>query len=205
MTHMVSRTRIGGPLVALALLAGSAACTAAEDADGARLLPPGLHHPGGAVTGTTVGTERSVVVRTRVTRVAGRVPAAARVQLVARVDRIVTGYVEGLVDGSADPYAHFTPGARRLAAASDRPRLPARLRAGPASAYLAVLAPQGRILGVTARFRVPLLPDRDAGPRRAVADLSGRLLLTPTQGGWRVFGYDVTWPDGGRSRLEGSR
>jgi hypothetical protein len=122
------------------------------------------------------------------------------------VDRIVTGYLEGLVAGSGDPYTHFTPGARRLARDSQPPRIPGRLRAGRAAAYLAVLAPQGRILGATARFRVPLLSEpSDGRRRRPVAELAGRLLLTPTEVGWRVFGYDVTWPDGHRSRLEGPR
>jgi len=147
-----------------------------------------------------------MVVKTRVTRVAGRVPAAAREQLVARADRIVTGYLEGLVEGSGDPYQHFTPGARRLAGESDPPRVHERLRAARAAAYLAVLAPDGRLLGATARFRVLLVPELDGGPRRRpVAQLAGRLLLTPTQAGWRVFGYDVTWPDGRRSRLGGPR
>ena len=137
------------------------------------------------------------------TRVAGRLPAARRDRLVASADRVVTGYLDGVL-GRGDPFADFTRGARALATDSV-PEVSERLQARRGTAYLAVLAPEGRLLGATARFQVPLRAGEDAGRRAPVTRLTGRLLLTPTRSGWRVFGYDVTWPDGARTRLGGGR
>ncbi len=51
-----------------------------------------------------------------------------------------------------------------------------------------VLAPRGRAVGVTARFVLGL--DLTGEIERADR-VSGRLLLGPKDGEWRVFGYDV--------------
>ncbi|HSV37333.1 MAG TPA: hypothetical protein VLI04_01115 [Nocardioidaceae bacterium] len=54
------------------------------------------------------------------------------------------------------------------------------------TAELAVLAPDGRPAGATAKVRFAL--DVDGVP----VVVRGRLVLTPNEGTWRIFGYDVS-------------
>jgi hypothetical protein len=60
-----------------------------------------------------------------------------------------------------------------------------------------VVAPKGRPAGATARVKVRLVlggldaaEGGDADGQRTDV-VSGRLLLTPTAGGWRIFGFDL--------------
>jgi hypothetical protein len=58
-----------------------------------------------------------------------------------------------------------------------------------------VAAPKGRPAGATARFRLKIT--MSGGVERT--DLvTGRLLLTPTKDGWRVFGFDVRRGEGAK-------
>jgi hypothetical protein len=52
-----------------------------------------------------------------------------------------------------------------------------------------VLAVKGRASGATARF---VLRFRTEGKVARKIEVRGRLFLTPTPEGWRIFGYDVT-------------
>jgi hypothetical protein len=51
-----------------------------------------------------------------------------------------------------------------------------------------VLAVRGRAVGMTARFVLDLTT---TGELRRKVEVRGRLLLTRTDNGWKVFGYDV--------------
>ncbi len=52
-----------------------------------------------------------------------------------------------------------------------------------------VLAVRGHAQGATARFVLKFKTDGDV--QRKI-EVSGRLFLTPSPEGWRIFGYDVT-------------
>lgn len=133
-----------------------------------------------------------------VTRVAGRLPDRRRERVARQAGQVVERYVQAafLSAPPANAFAGFTRGARREAR-QDRRLLTAagfggraQVTARHAAAYLSVLAPRGRVVGATARLEVDLRVDR-AGQARTVR-LRGRLMLTPTPQGWRVFGYDVS-------------
>jgi hypothetical protein len=55
--------------------------------------------------------------------------------------------------------------------------------------YVDVLAVRGHARGATARFVLKFKTDGDV--QRKI-EVSGRLFLTPSPDGWRIFGYDVT-------------
>lgn len=141
--------------------------------------------------------EAPLKVVTRVTRIAGTLPEKQREELTQRTRHIVRVYVRtALVDREPDPgFFGFTPGARRLAA-RDRDvltlrELPNDAEVAPerVAAYVAALAPHRRVVGGTVRLEVDLAVT-EGGTTRPV-HLSGRLLLTPSPKGVRVFGYDL--------------
>lgn len=51
-----------------------------------------------------------------------------------------------------------------------------------------VLAPKGKVAGATVRFRLGIALTGGVERTDLVA---GRLLLTPVDGGWKIFGFDV--------------
>ena len=51
-----------------------------------------------------------------------------------------------------------------------------------------VLAPKGKVAGATVRFRLAM---NLSGAAERTDEVAGRLLLTPTKAGWKVFGFDV--------------
>src|SRR3954453_3685950 len=131
-------------------------------------------------------------VTTKVTRVAGQLAAPRRHSLQKHVAALVKGYVQAaFVDDHSGPAAFpgCTPAARQLAAHDARV-----LTAGPtstevkrAAAYISVFAAHRRAHGATVRLVLALAAGDGGRPRPMV----GRLLLTPTSSGWRVFGYDI--------------
>ena len=137
-----------------------------------------------------------LTVRTRVTRVAGRLGREERRRLEARAGELVEEYVAAAFLGRGrDPFPGFTAGARRRAE-QDRRVLTIDGDSGDgtsvqrASAYLAVLAHRRRAAGATARLQLDLAVPSGAGTD--TVRVSGRLLLTPTRDGWRIFGYHLT-------------
>jgi hypothetical protein len=135
---------------------------------------------------------RPLQVHTKVTQVAGQLSPPRRRALAGHVNALVKGYLQAaFVDdrkGTA-AFPGFTPAARTLAAHDARV-----LTAGPtntevkrAAAYISVFADHHRAQGATVRLVLALVAHQGAHPRPMV----GRLLLTPTSAGWRVFGYHV--------------
>jgi hypothetical protein len=144
-------------------------------------------------------------LRVQVTRVSGRLPARQRRALAARVRPAIAGYVDGALLGGRYPrsdfdgsFGAFSSGAvaeaRRDADLLTNKRLGPTtrwVRAARRTAYLSVLAPGGKVAGVTAAVDLVFVVDRgDATPQRV--RLAGRLLLTRGKAGhWVIFGYHL--------------
>jgi hypothetical protein len=141
--------------------------------------------------------------------VSGTLAPADRVTVAANVGRVLRAYVDTAFLRGAYPrkdftgsFATFTPGAARTARRDLALLTNSRLgpstesvRAVRRTAYLSVLAPHEVAAGVTANVDLELLVQRTAAPPERLR-LKGRLLLTRDQdGGWRIFGYDVSRSD----------
>jgi hypothetical protein len=150
-------------------------------------------------------TPPSVPLRAEVTHVAGELPAARRKQLAARVGRVISAYVDAaFLQGDyprsafGSSFGTFTPGAaaqarRDVSLLTNEPlgTTTVGVRATRRTAYLSVIAPKGRVAGITAAVDLVLRVDRGERAGRRV-QLKGRLLMTPTRSGeWAIFGYDL--------------
>lgn len=167
-----------------------------------RGVPSGL--PGGSDEGS------GVLVDTEVTRVAGPLPRSERDALRDEVRGLVEEYVESAyVDGATD-FPGFTGGARRLALEDADVTTARRL---PGDGRVELLAGRSRVAvlattrqgadGATAAVRLVLRPV--GGGKADEATVTGRLLLTPTADGWRIFGYDLALADpSGTTQADGS-
>jgi hypothetical protein len=189
--------RLAAPVAVLLLVT---ACSASPDTQ----PPAGGAQPEGSTAVLVHGSDPRdlrdagprLVLRSRVTRVAGHLSDVRRERVARRARATVEAYVDGAFAAGEDgPFARFQAGLRRAARADERvlagPAVPAAVT--QATAWLSVAAPEGRPAGVTARLRV------DHGERGgAVADLTGRLLLTRADGDWQVFGYDLVRSGRGR-------
>jgi hypothetical protein len=149
-------------------------------------------------------------VRTRTTlgTVTGRLARKERLRVVAAAGHAVDRWFDAAYVGQPRPragnaFAGFTPGARTVAR-GDRAVLTNQALAGRVDAVTVtrrrvrvdVLAVRGRAVGLTARFDVDLAT---TGKVERTGAVRGRLLLTPTGHGWKVFGYDVSRGDPVRS------
>jgi hypothetical protein len=135
--------------------------------------------------------------------VTGRLPHPARQRLAARISRVMEGWTAAAyLDG---PYPRrrfdrafpgFTPGARDEAQA-DRRLMSNVDIAGRIDGVvprrqglvLDVLAVRQHPVGATARV---YLRFRTTGHLERDVRVQGRVYLTPTRHGWKVFGYDMT-------------
>jgi hypothetical protein len=192
-----------GLVLGLAILLGTAACT--EDAE-----PPRAAPPSSATATTKAPTEpASVPFRVQVTRVSGTLAAKDRSAVARNVGNVLSAYVDAaFLRGAyprasfADAFATFTAGAARQARRdvtllTNKQLGPSTesVRAVRRTAYLAVLAPFDVAAGVTAKVHLDLVVERSAAPPERLR-MKGRLLLTRDRdGGWRIFGYDVSRSD----------
>jgi len=139
----------------------------------------------------------SAPVEVAVTRVAGTLGGPARTELSEKVTPLLQEYAENALLGTypradfSQAFSTFTKGAAKQAA-GDADLLTGAdfaeaesVFAKKLTAKLSVFAPGGKVAGATARIRFVL--DVDGAP----VTVAGRLLLTPQQGAWRIFGYDV--------------
>jgi hypothetical protein len=151
-------------------------------------------------------------MRTSIARVHGRLSPARRQQLERDAGRLLADYLaaaylhERPATGYDGSFPGFTRGARALAlkdveTASDAAFSGAdEVRSRGAVAFLSVVAPEGRPVGATARVFLDLAVAE--GSRDRLLELRGRLLLSPTGDGWRIFGYDLSL---GSSPAKGGR
>lgn len=137
-------------------------------------------------------------------KVRGRLSTKATEAIVAEITAVVDGWIDAGLGGEyprtdfAAAFAGFTPDARALAAKQSALLTNAEVGADLERAELTervvrvdVVAPKGKPVGATARIHLTVeLSGLDGGVERT--DLvTGRLMLTPSGGEWRVFGFDV--------------
>jgi hypothetical protein len=188
------------PLVLLAMIAGG--CR--DGADRATAPAPTSSSP----SPTTVA--KPVRTRTTVGTVTGRLAKQDRRRVVSAAGRVVDRWFDAAYVGGGNPgrtlddaFPGFTRGARAQAR-GDRALLTDRslgrrvtATASRRHVQVDVLAARGRAVGMTARFALDLA--RTGGPEREVR-VRGRLFLTRTDRGWKVFGYDVSAGDRPRGK-----
>lgn len=143
-----------------------------------------------------------VVTESGIGKVRGSLGAARRAEVVRGVTALVDAWSNQAYGGDhprADvggAFAAFTPYARELAMRKTSLLSNAAVGGDLEAVTIArrvvrvdVLAPRGKVAGATARIRI-VLDLSGATERREV--VTGRLLLTPSAKGWRVFGFDIS-------------
>ena len=186
-------TRAGALLLLLALTAGG--CRDADDRTAA---------PAPSTSESSSPAAKPVRTRTTLGTVTGRLARKDRLRVVAAAGDAVDSWFDAAYVGKPRPrvgnaFAGFTPGLRAEAHA-DRALLTNQALARRVDTVTAtrrqvrvdVLAVRGRAAGVTARFVLDLTT---TGKVERTIAVRGRLLLTPTGHGWKVFGYDVSRGD----------
>ncbi len=195
MTTSVRRAYVAA-LAALALTLGLTlgACSGGDDEP---------DDPGAAPS--SAGAPAAPAVETVVAfgRVTGTLPREARTRLADQVVAVVDGWTEAAYLGGdyprrdfSDSWPGFTTGAqqeahhdRALMSNEDIGDRIDGVEARRSRVRLDVLAVRKHAVGVTARV---LLGFRTTGDLERDVRVAGRLYLTHTERGWRVFGYDVT-------------
>lgn len=188
-----------GVVAGLAVVAlGSGACSDAGGSDGA--APDGGSPAGASATERTAGTRVSFGVLT------GRLPSDARQRLSSQVGDVVDGWIDAAYVGGdyprrdfSDVWPGFTAGAqqeahhdRALMSNEDVGDRIDGVELHKSTVKLDVLAVKQHPVGVTARVFIGF---RTTGDVEREVRVKGRLFLTHTDRGWRVFGYDVTKGD----------
>jgi len=188
------------PLTALTLLAVLlSGCTSDPDPEAGPPSAPSSASPSSSAP-------EPLRLETAVARVAGKLSQARRERVARKAGAVVEDYLQAafLAGPPQGAFDSFTSGARKQARHDRRLLTAAGLRSAEpvtathAAAYLSVLAPRGRVVGATARLEADLRVERRGEPR--TVRLRGRLMLTPTAKGWRIFGYDLSRSVGARKR-----
>jgi len=185
--------RLAAAALAAALCLGAAACSGDDEGNGDKDTATGAS--------PTTATDE---VATQVSwgAVAGKVGKAKRDQVKEAATGVVDGWLDAAYAGGEWPrtdfsgaFAGFTDGAQAKAEA-DLDLMTNSAIGGQVESVevlkrtikLDALGVKGKATGVTARFKLKFRTD---GEVEGTETVSGRLFLTPTDGGWRVFGYDV--------------
>lgn len=140
-------------------------------------------------------------------KVRGNLDDAQAEQVLAEVTEVVDAWIDAAYAGDyprtdfADAYASFTPGARSRAEAQAAVMSNAEVggdvdgaRVIDRSVTVDVLGAKGKPAGATARIEVSV--ELTGGVERT-DQVTGRLMLTPGNDGWQVFGFDVSRGEGG--------
>jgi hypothetical protein len=183
-------------LLALALVAAVAGCTADDESE------PGPSPQTSASSAPTLMVEPGPL-RVRLAPVRGQLAEQARDDVRATMRRVLGAWMEGgfgAQDGPDHPqaYARYTPRAgdlaRRQRAVTTNAALgPELVEVVPTRrvAEVSVLAAGGRAVGASADVLLVLVGAREDGSQTELV-VRGRLRLTPTSDGWKVFGFDLT-------------
>ena len=160
---------------------------------------------GSADPGSTSSASAEHAVETQVTwgKVTGTLPPDAREQVIATVGDLVDGWTEAAYLGGdyprqdfSDAWPGFTPGAaqeahgdRALMSNEDIGTRIDGVEPHKSTVRIDVLAVKQQPVGITAHV---FLGFATTGDLEREVRVTGRLFLTPTPQGWKVFAYDVT-------------
>jgi hypothetical protein len=186
-------SRVAATLLVLTLAVG--ACSGDDEPDDAAAPDPQR-------TSTAAG---ALAVRTEVTlgQLTGKLPRVARKRLMTQVGDVVDRWTHAAYLGGdyprqdfSDAWPGFTPGAKQEAH-QDRTLMSNKdigeridgVEARRSRVRIDVLSVKKHPVGATARV---LLAFRTTGSVQRDVRVQGRLYLTRTVHGWRVFGYDMT-------------
>jgi hypothetical protein len=197
-THIVAELGVvlllvlAGVLVACSSGGGDASSSPAAD-------------PGGTSATDGAGTDEPPAVETRAElgKVRGQLPKEKRSKVRQQVAHAVDAWFDAAYVGGDYPrddfsasWPGFTTGAKAdatgdeaLMSNSDIGTQVSTVRATARRVSVDVLAVKGKAEGATARF---VLKFKTEGDVTRKVEVSGRLFLTPSPDGWRIFGYDVT-------------
>jgi hypothetical protein len=197
-THVAAEL---GVVLLLVLAVVLAACSSGDDDTSS--VPAA--DPGGtsATDGPATDDPPAVETTAELGQVKGKLPTGKRSKVRDQVAHAVDEWFDAAYVGGDYPrsdfsasWPGFTTGAK-ADASGDKALMSNQDIGGQISAVRAtarrvsvdVLAVKGKAQGATARF---VLKFRTDGDVRRKIEVSGRLFLTPSPEGWRIFGYDVT-------------
>ena len=191
---MTRRARRAGGAAAAALLlaAATGACSGSDDEPGAT-----------PSTGSSEATDQPVRTQVSYGKVTGNLRAGSRDRLAQQVGQVVSRWTDAAYLGGdyprrdfADSWPGFTAGAQREAhgdrALMSNEDIGDRIDGvvpHKSVVRLDVLAVKKHPVGVTAHV---YLGFGTTGDVEKEVRVKGRLFLTHTDGGWKVFGYDMT-------------
>ena len=187
-------------VVAILAAALSVAACSGDDAGPAATPPSGGSQ---ASTATDNNPPPPLATTATVGQVRGQLPQGKRGKVRDQVQHAVDAWFDAAYVGGdyprtdySDSWPSFTPGARAdaeddksLMSNVDLGRVVDDVEATTRKVSVDVLAVKGHAQGATARF---VLRFRTSGERQEKVQVRGRLFLTPSPDGWRIFGYDVT-------------
>lgn len=186
------------PAVLLVLALGSGACSGADEP-----AEPVARPSATSSSAPTPEPPAPLVSRVTVSKVTGKLSGQRRRQLAKAVGAVVDGWWDAAYVGGEYPrrdfknaFPGFTKGAkavahrdRRLMTNLDIGARVEQVTATRRRVRVDALAVRGRPVGATARV---ILGFKTAGEVHRRVEVRGRLLLTRSEGRWRVFGYDLT-------------
>ena len=188
-------------LLVVAILSAALSVAACSGDDGGPADAP----PSGGAGASTATDNASPPVETRAAlgKVRGKLPEGKRSKVRQQVAHAVDEWLDAAYVGGDYPrndfstsWPGFTTGAKAdaegdkaLMSNQDIGTDISAVKATARRVYVDVLAVRGHARGATARFVLKFKTDGDL--QRKI-EVSGRLFLTPSPDGWRIFGYDVT-------------
>ena len=188
-------------LLVVAILSAALSVAACSGDDGG---PADAPPSGGAGASTaTDNTPPPLETTSTLGKVRGQLPKGKRSKVRQQVAHAVDAWFDAAYVGGdyprtdySDSWPGFTTGAKAdaqddksLMSTFDVGRAITSVEAITRKVSVDVLAVRGHAQGATARFVLKFKTDGDV--RRKI-EVSGRLFLTPSPDGWRIFGYDVT-------------
>jgi hypothetical protein len=197
---LASRPALAAASMVLCLSLGATACS--EDASGEKNSEPPL--PSGEPSTFQIETT------TTLGQVVGRLPKQDQKRLAGAIEPVVQRWFNAAYVGGdyprkdfRDAFPGFTAGAREAArhdlALMSNDRIGTRISGVTPKASrirLDILAVRKKAVAVTARFRLAFKTQGDLQRRYGV---HGRLLLTRSHPGWRIFAYHVAKSGGAQA------
>lgn len=196
------RGRTAAAMVAAVCLMSTSACSGEQPGTASS---PGSSAASSATVGdpaTTSTAAAPLTTQTEVKKVVGKLKTGGRGRLAKAVTPVVDAWWEAAYLGGTwprtsfgDAFPGFTHGAAQEARGDQDLLSNADIGSGVTGVSatqrdvrLDVIAPSGRIAGVTARIALDF---ETTGEQPHQVSVRGRVFLTRKEGTWRIFGYDV--------------